>query len=218
MPVLDSTNEVTDSRASRELDWFEGACCLRERDWTEQEFLRLDQSQEPHFFEFTDGQIDFPGWPCLLHQLVCGEIGSALHHFMRDQRLGDCLMGVCPIRLWPGRWACPDISWHLSERVARLPSRNDYYHGADGVMEVLSHEQSWRDWDLVRKRADYAQAGIPEYWIVDPETETITVLTLGSGEYHPHGEFTQGTKATSVLLPGFEVNVSDAFAAAKPAR
>ena len=96
---------------------------MRERDWTEQEFLELDQSQEPRFFEFTDGQIDFPGWPCLLHQSVCGEIGSALHHFMRDQRLGNALMGVCPIQLWAGRWACPDISWHLPERVARLPSR-----------------------------------------------------------------------------------------------
>lgn len=212
MPVLDSDIEVTDSRATRELDWFEGSCSLRERDWTEQEFLRLDQSQEPHFFEFTDGQIDFPGWPCLLHQSACGEIGSALHHFMRDQHLGDCLMGVCPIRLWPGRWACPDISWHLSERVARLPSRNDYYHEADGVMEVLSYEQSWRDWDLVRKRDDYAQAGIPEYWIVDPESDAITILILENGAYRLHGESVRGTKAASVTLPGFEVNVSELFA------
>ena len=211
MPTSVLDNPFAEARATRELDWFEGPCCLRERDWTEHEFLRLDQSQEPHFFEFSDGQIDFPGWPCLLHQSVCGEIASALHRFLRDQRLGDCLMGVCPIRLWPGRWACPDISWHLPDRVARLPSRNDYYHGADGVMEVLSYEQSWRDWDLVRKRSDYAHAGISEYWLVDPESDSITVLKLEGGTYQHHGEFTRGTTAASVTLPGFEVNVSELF-------
>jgi Uma2 family endonuclease len=218
MPSHESGDLFSETRAKRELDWFEGPCCLRERDWTEEEFLRLDQSQEPHFFEFSDGQIDFPGWPCWLQQSVCGEIASALHRFMRNQRIGDCLMGVCPIRLWPGRWACPDISWHSSERMASLPSRKDYYHGADGVMEVLSHEQSWREWDLVRKRSDYARAGIPEYWIVDPESDAITILMLDDGAYRIHGEFNQGAIAASATLPGFEVNVSELFAKSDPLR
>lgn len=211
MPTSVLDDPFAETRATRELDWFEGPCSLRERDWTEQEFLQLDQSQEPHFLEFTDGQIDFPGWPCWLHQSVCGEIASALHRFMRDKSLGDCLMGVCPIRLWSGRWACPDISWHSSERMARLPSRNDYYHGADGVMEVLSHEQSWREWDSVRKRSDYARAGIPEYWIVDPESDAITILTLDDGAYRIHGEFNRGAIAVSATLPGFEINVNELF-------
>ena len=40
---------------------------------------------------------------------------------------------------------------------------------------------------LVEKRADYAEAGIPEYWIADPRDATINVLTLDGDSYVEHG-------------------------------
>jgi Uma2 family endonuclease len=66
---------------------------------------------------------------------------------------------------------------------------------------------------LVEKRADYAKAQIPEYWIVDPELGKITVLVLDGSAYAVHGEFTRGQQATSMLLPGFSVDVTTAVAA-----
>jgi Uma2 family endonuclease len=60
----------------------------------------------------------------------------------------------------------------------------------------------------VVKRHDYAQAGIPEYWIIDPQTEMITVLGLQGDQYGTHGVFGRGDSATSALLPGFAVTVS----------
>jgi Uma2 family endonuclease len=61
--------------------------------------------------------------------------------------------------------------------------------------------------DTVIKRADYAEAGIPEYWIVNPEEASITVLKLENGVYISHGVFRRGETATSALLTGFTVNV-----------
>jgi Uma2 family endonuclease len=72
-----------------------------------------------------------------------------------------------------------------------------------------------RQRDLIEKRQAYAQAGVSEYWIVDPETETVTVLALDGAEYRVHGEFKSGDSATSVLLPGFAVEVSAVFAAGR---
>ena len=66
--------------------------------------------------------------------------------------------------------------------------------------------------DLVEKRDEYARAGIAEYWIIDPQEEKILVLRLAGKRYVVHGEFVKGTVATSHLLPGFEVDVSTAFA------
>jgi Uma2 family endonuclease len=63
----------------------------------------------------------------------------------------------------------------------------------------------------VEKRGDYAEAGIPEYWIVNPETETITVLRLEDTAYVDHGVFGRGTEAASALLPGFSVGVDAVF-------
>ena len=58
---------------------------------------------------------------------------------------------------------------------------------------------------------DYAEAGIPEYWIVNPLDETITVLALRDGTYAEHGVFRRGQRATSALLPTFAVSVSEVF-------
>lgn len=63
-------------------------------------------------------------------------------------------------------------------------------------------------------RGDYAEAAIPEYWIVDPETETITVLALGDAGYVTHGVYGRGDRASSPALPGFAVDSGDVFDAA----
>ncbi len=71
------------------------------------------------------------------------------------------------------------------------------------------------DRDLVVKRADYAEADIPEYWIVNPELATVTVLTLVGDAYFEHGVFTRGASATSPLLEGLALDVSAMFVFAK---
>ena len=76
-------------------------------------------------------------------------------------------------------------------------------------MEI--HSPGHEDHDLVTKRREYAAAGISEYWLLDPDAETITVLKLQGKKYRVHGEFAQGETAASVLLPGFQVAVKDVF-------
>jgi Uma2 family endonuclease len=59
-----------------------------------------------------------------------------------------------------------------------------------------------------------AEADIPEYWIVDPRTDTITVLTPNDAAYRTHGMAARGTTATLVLLDGFAVDITGVFNAA----
>jgi Uma2 family endonuclease len=87
--------------------------------------------------------------------------------------------------------------------------QNTYWLGADLVLEVVSSDDPERD--TVVKRRDYAEGGIPEYWIVHPEEESITVLRLEQAQYVEHGVFRRGETATSVLLEGFAVVVSEVF-------
>jgi Uma2 family endonuclease len=96
----------------------------------------------------------------------------------------------------------------LDERDPRRQNR--YWHWADLIMEIVSEDKPERD--LVEKRADYAEAGIPEYWIVNPLNRTITVLALRDGSYVEHGIFGRGTRATSVVLAVFAVDLDAVFA------
>jgi len=97
-------------------------------------------------------------------------------------------------------------------RNMRNRMSEEYLLGADLVMEVVSGGAEDRRRDLKKKRREYAQAGIPEYWIVDPREERITVLRLDGKKYAVHGEYAKGTKAASHLLPGFEADVAATFA------
>ena len=68
--------------------------------------------------------------------------------------------------------------------------------------------------DLVDKRRDYAEARIPEYWIVDPRTETLTVMALRGAAYVEHGVFPRGARAVSASFDGLTADVSAVFDAA----
>ena len=81
------------------------------------------------------------------------------------------------------------------------------------VVEVVSEDDEDRQRDLETKRREYAQAGVAEYWIVDPREHQIIVLALDDATYRVHGEFGRGTTATSVILPGFTASVDAVFAA-----
>ena len=71
--------------------------------------------------------------------------------------------------------------------------------------------ESNRDHDYETKRRDYASAGIPEYWIIDPEQSIIRIHRLVDSAYVLHGDFGTGTIATSPSLPGLSVDVSELF-------
>jgi Uma2 family endonuclease len=77
----------------------------------------------------------------------------------------------------------PDL---IALRCAQDPRRrNRYWKGADLTLEVVSKDKRKRD--LAGRRGDYAEGGVPEYWIVNPFTETITVLRLQGNAYVEHG-------------------------------
>lgn len=90
-------------------------------------------------------------------------------------------------------------------------NQDAFWLGADLVVENVSPDRPQRA--LEGKLVDYAEAGIPEYWIVNPIDHIIRVLTLTSDGYSLHGNFGPGEQATSVLLPDVVVDVDEVFAA-----
>ncbi|HFQ93656.1 MAG TPA: Uma2 family endonuclease, partial [Anaerolineae bacterium] len=127
---------------------------------------------------------------------------------------GEVLTAPLPVKLWEGKYREPDVVY-LSE--AHSHQVENYPGGADLVIEVVSGGVSDRYRDMVQKREEYAQAGIREYWIVDPEQERIIVLYLpeDAESYIVHGEFGSEEQAASILLDGLVAPVTAVFAAAK---
>lgn len=177
--------------------------------WTEEDYLSLQTSR---FIEFDNGNLEFLPMPTMQHQDIVAFIYELLKRFIARFNLGKVYFAPVPVRLWSGKYREPDI---LFITHAHLKGTDKYPHKADLVVEVISGGAEDRQRDLVTKRQEYATAGIPEYWIVDPQEEQIIVLTLAGDIYREHGIFTPGQTATSVLLDGFGVEVTAVFAAAQ---
>jgi Uma2 family endonuclease len=174
--------------------------------WSEGEYLALDGN---HLLELSRGVLEVLPMPTTSHQYVTLYLYRLLLAFAAAHQLGEVLSAPIRVQLWRGTFREPDVVFMLAAHINRIGE--DYWKRADLVMEVVSGGREDRRRDLVLKRREYAQARIPEYWIVDPHEERITVLRLAVKRYVVHGEFSKGTLATSYLLPGFEVNVTEAL-------
>ena len=144
--------------------------------------------------------------PTISHQRILRFLFNALQAFGTSQNFGEVLFMGVRVRLWPEKFREPDLVFMKTEHAGRVT--DDYWEGADLVMEVVSDGEQDRRRNLNEKREEYARAAISEYWIVDPKLGTITVLTLDGSSYAVQGEFSAGQQATSKLLPGFAVDVT----------
>ena len=118
------------------------------------------------------------------------------------------------VRLWTGKYREPDVLFMSADHSDRITE--EYWDGADLVMEVVSTGDDARRRDLTQKAArNTPEAGIPENWNDDPENDQNTVLTHDDQTYVEHGEIKLGEQATSKLLPGFAVDVTSVL---KPKR
>jgi Uma2 family endonuclease len=80
---------------------------------------------------------------------------------------------------------------------------------ADLVAEIVSLQG--RSCDRIEKRDLYEQHGVKEYWIIDPEAQTVEVLALADGRYELVKRSHPGETAASQLLLGFGVSVDYLF-------
>ena len=172
--------------------------------WTDEDYLWVTRhTRRP--VELADGKIEVLDTPTERHQAIVAFLFLALLAVMQSG--GKLLFAPFRLRLRSGRFREPDL---LLLRSAQDPRRHDaYWDGADLVIEVVSEDDPTRD--LITKRLEYAAAGIPEYWIVDTRSESITVLALDGPTCRDAGVYGRGAQARSVILPALLVGVSQAL-------
>ena len=94
--------------------------------------------------------------------------------------------------------------------ISLSQSFEERLHGPpDLAVEILSASNAERD--RIVKRDLYRQYGVPEYWIVDPDAQTIEVLSLESGEWRLHGIFGKSEELASPILPGLRLSLEQVF-------
>jgi Uma2 family endonuclease len=175
--------------------------------WSVEQYLKLT-GQTNRLIEYTDGVIEVLPMPTKYHQAISKLLFLALLAIVQ-RRGGDVFYAPLRVQVRPGKFREPDLLLVLDKDDPR--AQDEFWLGADLVIEIVSPDKPRRDTE--EKPRDYAEAGIPEYWIVNPLDETISVLVLQGDAYVTRRIYHTGEHATSVLLDGFTVGVDEVFAA-----
>ena len=133
-----------------------------------------------------------------------------LSGFVLEHRLGLVLAAPLDVLL-PGIASPvqPDVIFLASDNLPDLENAKNFEGVPDLVVEVLSKGTKRVDLDVKLKA--YEQAGVPEYWIVDPQRRAVRLLHLESGTYRELGRFGTGEVVRSEVLSGLDLKVSDLF-------
>jgi Uma2 family endonuclease len=174
--------------------------------WSEEEYLVLTDHRS-RLIEYTDGFVEVIPMPTYEHQAILKFLFLAFFNYF-ESRGGLVMFAALRVRIRPGKYREPDLLLFLSADDPRAQD-DRFWLGADLALEVVSRDKPERD--LIDKRGDYAEGGIPEYWIVNPLNETITVLRLQGAAYEEAGVYKRGQSAVSVLRPEFAVSVDEVF-------
>lgn len=169
--------------------------------WSDAQYLGLT-AQTNRLIEFTDGVLEVLPRPTRKHQAISRLLFVLLLPLLQA-RGGTIFYAPLRLQIRPGKFREPDLLLLLDRTDPR--NQEAFWLGADLVIEIVSPDDPTRDTHT--KRADYAEAGIREYWIVDPLAAAITVLHLTDGVYQEYGVFRRGEWASSELIPEFRVAV-----------
>ncbi len=165
---------------------------------TEEEFLALPESSER--LELIDGEIILSPSPSLNHQVAVGRLFRILSTWADQQPPAVVCISPLDVRLAPDRVLQPDVFvllGGLPEDTSKVLSV-----APDLVVEVMSQR---RTYDRMTKRLVYAEAGVTEYWIVDPYARDIEVVR-GLETISRERETLR-----SALLPGLQIEVPALF-------
>ena len=169
------------------------------------EFLDLPEMEQR--CELIDGVLRMAAFPIPDHQFLALVLATRLTQQITEAGQGIVLHET-GIILTDDTAVGPDIVALRADRADIIGARA--INGApDIVVEVLS---SNRRADLVRKRELYQAAGIPEYWILDGDANTLTVLALGDdGAYRERAILTAADTLTTPLFPDFALPLAQLF-------
>ena len=169
-----------------------------------EEFWSLPESVLPT--EYIDGEIIMAPTPTVPHQLVVGNIYTALRAFVQDKEGGWIFVSPLDVVLPTGEVVQPDVFFLNAKQTERALRAKRVEAVPPFLVEILSPASIRHD--RVRKRELYEKNGVREYWIVDVKGRAITQLVLRKKHY-VLAELGESDTIKGAVLPGFEMRVGE---------
>jgi len=146
----------------------------------------LDFPDDGKRYEIINGELFMSPSPLIWHQRASMKLSVLLGTYVSENKLGEVFASPCDVLLSNKNVVQPDLVVVLNENKDIITKEN--IKGVpDFLIEILSPTN--RMYDVKKKRALYEQYGVKEFWLVDPELETIQKLVLQDGRYTETGTY-----------------------------
>jgi Uma2 family endonuclease len=181
------------------------------RGWTYSDLVALPDDHLRH--ELIDGEHFVTPSPAIPHQVILWNLTEALGPYLRANPNGTALTGPVDVKLSPYTVLVPDLVYFTAERFAQVVNEKHATAAPDLVVEILSPGTRHRD--KGRKRAVYDREGVREYWMVDPEARSVTVLRRPRSDAGLTDvtvlTLAEGGILESPLFPGLQIALREVF-------
>jgi Uma2 family endonuclease len=175
--------------------------------WTYADYAALPD--DGNRYEIIDGVLFMTPAPGTGHQSVSNLIATLLTIHVQFAGLGRVFAAPIDVELAPGSVVQPDVLVVLNANLGSItPSR--IVGAPDLIVEIAS--PSTAGYDRREKQDAYAQAGVREYWIVDPSAQTVELLTLAGQVYQSQGVYRGQAHLPSRVVASIPVPVAQFFA------
>ena len=159
-------------------------------------------------YELIEGELFVSRAPSLRHQEIVSNIVHAFRTYLDKNPIGKIFPG-------PGvifsniSGVIPDLVYISNERRAEIAPGEKVEGAPDLIIEILSPGKENITRDRQVKRQLYRKYGVKEYWIVDPEEQTVEIYR--APKFKLLQTLAIEEKISSPLLPGFLCSLQDIF-------
>lgn len=175
---------------------------------TYEDYLHIPEDGRRH--EIIDGEHYVNPAPNTKHQRILIKLATSLYLFVSERKAGEVFVAPYDTLLSSTNVVQPDIVFVSSAR-SHLINRANLKGAPDLAVEILSEN---RRYDEIIKKKLYEDFGVLEYWIADPELDSVKIYRR-TGEAFTPAEIIStetGGAITTPLLPGFTLPIEDVFA------
>ena len=181
---------------------------VRPKPWikfTVKDYMSMPEGER---YQLLDGEMILAPAPSIRQQRIFTRLSRALEDFVAANRAGEVFLAPCDVIFSDHDVAQPDILFVSNARSAIVTEAN--IQGApDLVVEILS--PGTVTFDRGYKQSLYSSHGVREYWLVDPDAETVEVLAEGAEALLLHTTQGRGESLTSPLLAGLAIDLDQVF-------
>jgi Uma2 family endonuclease len=174
--------------------------------WTYKDYAAIPE--DGHRYEVVNGVLYKLPSPNVWHQNIVLEIATHLRNAVFTHKLGRVFVAPLDVELSYGNVVQPDVFVLLNKHLDRIKT-NRIIGAPDLIVEVASPSTARHD--LRAKLDAYTSAGVPEYWVVNPEAQTVELLVLENRVYTSLGVFKGQAALPSRVLVDLSVDVEQFF-------